>query len=546
MVKRIIQSKIFFYILIVIGAIVVFLGTYGHHILNPSYLDVCNLRGDWTQHYYGWIGYRNSDWQFPLGLYNNNTYPDSTSIIFTDSIPILAILFKIFRAVLPVDFQYFGWFTLLCYIAQAIIASRIFFRFTRDRIYSFVGSMLLLFSTVLLNRTFVHEALSAHFLILLMIETLLISKEIKRSILYLRVAICAILAAGIHIYFVLICGIVLVGVVLYLMLYKKWIDAAVSLVGYIGVAALVVWIEGGFSSGINTSEATRFDLFSININTLYNPLGRSSILGDLPMYAWGEGDSTSYLGLGVISLLLVTLVLIIIFNKKFVELFKRNIKLFIAGIISILIGIAFALLPNVAINDTLLFSINLPSFVEKVMGSFRCHGRTMWVCVYFIMIIAPIVLYKCINKIVSIMIIAATLILQVVDLSTYLAYKYDFVNHQDKIITEFDQEPKIMDFAKDESIKNVVLYKNTFTEMQDLDASTDVYVWAIKNGKTTNYVYLARDDKEKYEGRTREALDNPKSENLYILSNQDEELCKRYGLYYETYGRFIFARSIPL
>ena len=73
MVKGFIQSKTFFYILIIIGAIIVFWGTYGHRILNPSYLDVCYLRGDWTQHYYGWVGFRNSDWQFPLGLYDTNT-----------------------------------------------------------------------------------------------------------------------------------------------------------------------------------------------------------------------------------------------------------------------------------------------------------------------------------------------------------------------------------------------------------------------------------------------------------------------------------------
>ena len=38
------------------------------------------LTNDRNQHYYGWAAYRQSAWQFPIGLFNTLTYPDNVSI----------------------------------------------------------------------------------------------------------------------------------------------------------------------------------------------------------------------------------------------------------------------------------------------------------------------------------------------------------------------------------------------------------------------------------------------------------------------------------
>ena len=178
------------------------------------------------------------------------------------------------------------------------------------------------------------------------------------------------------------------------------------------------------------------------------------------------------------------------------------------------------------------------------MGSFRCHGRTMWVCVYYMMIIVPIVLHKCVNRIATILILAGTLVLQIIDLSTFLEYKYEFVNSQDRIKTEFDEIPEINNFALDSSIRNVVLYKNTFEYLDDYDSITDAYAWAIEHGKTINHIYLARED-SRYSKRTEDELNNPKDYSLFILSASDKDICERYGLYYIELGRYLFAQNKP-
>lgn len=86
---------------------VAFLLIYGVHVLNVCYDDWLYAGRDLTQHYFGWIFYRKTDWTFPLGITQGLSDFD-TCLTFTDSIPLFAIFFKLFRNILPETFQYFG------------------------------------------------------------------------------------------------------------------------------------------------------------------------------------------------------------------------------------------------------------------------------------------------------------------------------------------------------------------------------------------------------------------------------------------------------
>ena len=52
----------------------------------------------------GWYFFKNDIWRFPLGSNPNYGINYGSSIIFADSIPILSILFKIFKSILPQSF----------------------------------------------------------------------------------------------------------------------------------------------------------------------------------------------------------------------------------------------------------------------------------------------------------------------------------------------------------------------------------------------------------------------------------------------------------
>lgn len=115
-----------------LGALV-FLVLYGVRVLDPVCVDwiLNNPSPDPSQHYLGWVFYRRSGWHLPyLGANYSAIYPYRTSILYTDSIPLLAVVCKLLGGVLPARFQYLGLWGLFCYamqggLAQALIARRI-------------------------------------------------------------------------------------------------------------------------------------------------------------------------------------------------------------------------------------------------------------------------------------------------------------------------------------------------------------------------------------------------------------------------------------
>ena len=94
-------------------------------------------------------------------------WPYGCAVTYTDSIPLFAILFRFISAWLPASFQYFGWYALLCYVLQGASAALLLSLFSESLPAVLAGTALFVFSPVMLERTFRHTALTAHFLLLL-------------------------------------------------------------------------------------------------------------------------------------------------------------------------------------------------------------------------------------------------------------------------------------------------------------------------------------------------------------------------------------------
>ena len=89
------SSFIGYYIIIAVIIFIIFGLIYGLRVLNPLYEDWALTKSDLMQHYSGWKAFRNESWHFPIGLLNSVSYPTYISIIYTDSIPLLAVFFKL-------------------------------------------------------------------------------------------------------------------------------------------------------------------------------------------------------------------------------------------------------------------------------------------------------------------------------------------------------------------------------------------------------------------------------------------------------------------
>ena len=165
------------YALSVCLAATVFLLIYGVYPLDVTN-DIWIIRGydftDIIQHYAGWCHFRISQWHFPLGLADTLSLCEGTYITYTDSIPYVAILFKLLNPILPQTFQYFGWFALLCFILQAIAAGLLLERRTKNYILILLGEVFFLTNPVVIERTFKHTALGAQWLGLFWLYLLLV------------------------------------------------------------------------------------------------------------------------------------------------------------------------------------------------------------------------------------------------------------------------------------------------------------------------------------------------------------------------------------
>ncbi|NDE62643.1 MAG: hypothetical protein EB038_10745, partial [Cyclobacteriaceae bacterium] len=129
-------------------------------VIGPKALDPNNIAwlqaGDPAQHYLGWTFFRYSPWALPLGLNPNYGLDISSSIVYSDSIPLLAIFFKLFSPWLPETFQYFGLWYLLCFILQAYFAYQLLRLITPNKAISTLGVIYFIFSPIMLWRLGVH------------------------------------------------------------------------------------------------------------------------------------------------------------------------------------------------------------------------------------------------------------------------------------------------------------------------------------------------------------------------------------------------------
>jgi hypothetical protein len=149
---------------LIIGGLAFFL------IVGPKSLDPTNTlwlnHGDPLQHYLGWAFFSHSSWSFPPGLNPNFGLDISSSIVFSDSIPIFAILFKFIRPLLPDVFQYFGLWLFFCFVLQAFFAQKLMNLVTQNIPLQILGVGFFIFFPPMLWRLGVHAALTSHFLLI--------------------------------------------------------------------------------------------------------------------------------------------------------------------------------------------------------------------------------------------------------------------------------------------------------------------------------------------------------------------------------------------
>ena len=88
---------------------------------------------DRSAHQLGWYFFKNDVWRFPLGSNPNFGDEIGSSIIYSDSIPIMALFFKSINFLLPEKFQYISIWFIICFFLQGILSYFLIFKITASK-----------------------------------------------------------------------------------------------------------------------------------------------------------------------------------------------------------------------------------------------------------------------------------------------------------------------------------------------------------------------------------------------------------------------------
>ena len=383
-------------------------------VLDPTYVDWL-FEGDRATHFFGWYFFRNDPWGMPLGRLLSYGMGIGGSIVFTDSIPLLAFLFKPFSNLLPEYFQYFGLWILLCMTLQGIYSWLLLEEIVSDRRMVFFGTLLLMFSPVMIVRLADHLALSAHWLILAAFLVYLRQPR-REAVAWTGLMLVALL---VHAYLFFMVAAVWIASLLRRILTKRerylglFASASLSLV-LIGVT---MWLTGYFSFA--TVGSFKFGYYRMN---LLSPLNGSWFNYDfswlLPEITVGPGDyeGFNFLGAGVFLLWFIVGCRALLHKEIPFALSRTTVPLVCMSVVLTIL----ALSNKIAAGSVELLEVPLPKILNYGLGIFQSSGRMFWPVWYLLIVTVLALVARMFSPSRAVTIVAVASMLQLSDMSPAL------------------------------------------------------------------------------------------------------------------------------
>ncbi|MDR2406708.1 MAG: DUF6311 domain-containing protein [Bacteroidales bacterium] len=398
---------------------------YFGNIINPAYLDFhtpfnhndIDRIGDIAQHYWGGVAYRVSEWTWPPFITKNICYPPGTSVLNTDSIPLMAIIFKVLHKIFGLSplLQYEGLYGAINFILQSIISVFIFRKIFAHKFLITLASCFFIISPPMIARLLKHQSLTSHWIILSAILLYLNDKFGVREVVWTTFLLSVSLF--IHPYFFMM----IAPIILALVIKKRNTEETREQLTLVNCVIILIilysscYILGAFDlSGCASSE--HVNEWSINLNCLFNSLGNSKLLEALDWHSHND-DGLNYLGVGLIVLALLAisqLNLNMVIKNKHKEI-----------VLACLLLTLFSLGPKVHLGTAPIFNIEL-LFLEK-MYIFRSVGRFFWPVWYLLVIsFMRIVSIRCSVRSMSAL-LSLLLVVQFIDITPLLERKSEAI-----------------------------------------------------------------------------------------------------------------------
>jgi len=333
--------------------------------------------GDGAQHATGWLLYAQDAWRFPLMHTARLNFPDGASIVFTDSIPLAAVLLKPLAGLLPAGAHHIGAWHVVAFATQAPAAVFLVRSLgARHLLAAVAAAAFALLWPPLLFRAAAHTSLMTHALLLVSLGLYFrgtSGNDAHGTAARTAIGVC-IAALLVHPYLAAMCLAVffaqLADRVAAGETVRRQLPRIATLVALLAATAVVFGYSGG-------SRASGFGHYSMNLLSPFCADSLALLARCRADATGGQGEGFNYLGAGAWVVIAVSLLAL---HDRLVPFCRRHPALVAAAVLLF----AYSLSTRVFAGQAELLSLDLPGFASRLADTFRSSGRMFWLVGYLV------------------------------------------------------------------------------------------------------------------------------------------------------------------
>lgn len=375
------------------------------------------LNGDLAQHFLGWHFFRNEEWQWPPGRLWAYGEAMGSSIVYTDSVPLLALLLKPLSPWLPAHFQYAGPWLLLGYVLTAALAWRCGWLASGRAEAGLLLALFAVLSPMIALRGMGHFALAAQWIVWWAVAEYL---EPGPRIAWWRRGLLLVAAALIHAYLLFIALAVFAAEWLRRVLILRQYALVPALlrgavIGSVLIAAMAM--AGYFVTSDPGGGNRQYGLYGADLDAWWASLdgARFAVYRAPSLHRGLEG--MHYLGAGIVVLLGFAVLAALRRPAATLTMLRAHAPLlFAAGALALLafthrVGFGGRIVAEWPLDDVWLGRLSL----------FRGSGRMLWLADILLMLVAVVAAFRVLPMRSASVLVGALWLVQVADLAAPMA-----------------------------------------------------------------------------------------------------------------------------
>lgn len=387
-------------------------------LLPPAMLDPRDWRwllaGDAAQHWFGWQFFRQEAWQWPPGRLWAFGEAMGSSIVYTDSIPLLAFAGKLLSPLLPDRLQYAGPWIVGCYMLAAAFAWRCGMLATGRPLAGLLLAAFSLLVPAMALRTGDHFALAGQWIVLWGIGNYL--EPGPRVTAWPRIA-CLVVAALVHAYllFIALAAFAAEALRRWLVLRQFGLGATLARgAGALAAVLVAMALAGYFVAGDPGAGDRQYGPYGADLDAWFASLAGARFAPYWPPSGERGLEGMHYLGAGILVALSVATV-------AGARRLPAGLRAHWPLILATMLLAVLALTHRIGLGGQVVATLPLPDELLARLSTFRGSGRFLWLADWLAVVCAVVLPFRWLAPRRAAVLLLACLAVQVADLALPLA-----------------------------------------------------------------------------------------------------------------------------